>query len=155
GSKAVDYLRQAGLKATARSALHEARPWFEEALDILNGLPHDQPTLEKAFDIRLELRPVLFQLDELRGVLERLREAERIADRLNDEERQSHVWASMAWSYRQHGDLDEALAAGTRALEIAERREDLEGRLYAASGLVELHWFRGELFGAIELAHKV
>src|SRR5262249_4447444 len=71
------------------------------------------------------------------------------------DERQSHVWAAMAWSYRQHGDLDEALAAGTRALEIAERREDLEGRLFAASGLVELYWFRGELFGAIELAHKI
>src|SRR5262249_34333131 len=109
----------------------------------------------KAFDIRLELRPVLFQLAELRGLLERLREAERIAERLNDDERQSHVWAAMAWSYRQHGDLDEALAAGTRALEIAERREDLEGRLFAASGLVELYWFRGELFGAIELAHKI
>ena len=35
--KAVDYLRQAGLKAAARSALRDARTWFEQALDVLAG----------------------------------------------------------------------------------------------------------------------
>jgi hypothetical protein len=30
--KAVHYLRQAGLKAAARSALPDARVWFEQAL---------------------------------------------------------------------------------------------------------------------------
>ena len=59
GDKAVDYLRQAGLKAAGRSALHDARIWFEQALDILPGLPQTHSTLEKAFDIRLELRAVL------------------------------------------------------------------------------------------------
>ena len=35
--KAVDYLRQAGLKAAARSALQDARVWFEQALGVLGG----------------------------------------------------------------------------------------------------------------------
>jgi class 3 adenylate cyclase len=39
GEKAVLYLRQAGLKAAARSALQDARVWFEQALGVLAELP--------------------------------------------------------------------------------------------------------------------
>ena len=54
--KAVDYLRQAGLKAAARSALRDARTWFEQALGVLAALPDSHSTLDQAFEIRLELR---------------------------------------------------------------------------------------------------
>ena len=60
--KAVDYLRQAGVKAAARSALPDARVWFEQTLGVLETLPASPSTLEQAFEIRLELRPVLSQL---------------------------------------------------------------------------------------------
>jgi predicted ATPase len=49
--KAVPYLRRAGLKATARSALQEARVWFEQALGVLEALPESPSTLEQAFEI--------------------------------------------------------------------------------------------------------
>ena len=55
--KAVDYLRQAGLKAAARSALRDARTWFEQALGVLAALPDSPSTLDQAFEIRLELGP--------------------------------------------------------------------------------------------------
>jgi class 3 adenylate cyclase/tetratricopeptide (TPR) repeat protein len=155
GERAVDYVRQAGLKATGRSAIHDARVWFERALDVLSRLPETRSTLEKAVDIRLEQRTVLIQLDEFRQMLEHLREAERIAEGLNDEGRQARVWAFLAWSYRQDGELDHALAVGTRALDIAGRREDLDLRLYAASGLVETHFFRGDFSRAVKLAHDI
>ena len=74
--KAVHYLRQAGARATARSALKDARGWFEQALGVLKALPESQSVLEQAFDIRLELRPVLNLLGEARLSLDRLREAE-------------------------------------------------------------------------------
>jgi len=61
----------------------------------------------------------------------------------------------MSWSYRQNGDLDDALVSGVRALEIAKKREDLLLQLYAASGLVEVHYYRGELSRAIELGREV
>ena len=93
--KAVHYLRQAGLKAAARSALQDARAWFEQALGVLEALPESQSTLEQAFEIRLELRPVLSQLGEVRRVLERLREAEALAERLNDDRRRGRVCAFM------------------------------------------------------------
>src|SRR5262249_30705564 len=142
-------------KAAGRLAIQDARVWFEQALGILSRLPETQRTLSKAVDIRLELRAVLIQLDESRKMLEHLREAEGIAERLNDESRQARVWAFLAWSYRQDGELDHALALGARALEIAERWEDLDLRLYAASGLVETHFFRGNLSRAVELVHDV
>ena len=91
--KAVDYLRRAGLKAAARSALPDARVWFEQALGILEALPESPSTLEQAFDTRLELRPVLHQLGEVRRALERLREAETLAERLNDDRRRGRVCA--------------------------------------------------------------
>jgi len=153
GDKAVDYLRQAGQKAFGRSAIYDARVLFERALAILSQLPDTQSTLEKALDIRFELREVLIHLDEFRKVRDNIREAERIAERLKDEGRRGWVLAFLNWSCRQDGELDHALAFGTRALEIAERQEDLDLRLYAASGLVETHYFRGDLSRAAELAH--
>jgi len=155
GEKAVDYLREAGLKASGRSAIHDARLWFEQALKILRELPQNASTLEKGFDIRLELRTPLAQLDELDKMLERLHEAESIAHRLNDEGRQGRVWVSMATSHRQQGELDKALEFGTHALELAERRNDLELRLSAAVGLEELHYYRGDFSRSIELARSI
>ena len=57
--KAVHYLRQAGLKASTRSAPQEALGWFEQALGVLEALPESQSALEQAFEIRFELRTVL------------------------------------------------------------------------------------------------
>jgi predicted ATPase len=93
--KAVAYLRQAGLKAAARSALPDARGWFEQVLGVLEALPESQSTLEQAFETRLELRTVLNQLGEVRRQLELLREAETLAERLNDDHRRGRVGAFM------------------------------------------------------------
>src|SRR5262249_55480872 len=67
---AVHYLRQAGAKAAARSALAEARTWYEQALGILNSLPESRATMEEGFEVRLELRIVLRQLGEVALMLE-------------------------------------------------------------------------------------
>jgi class 3 adenylate cyclase len=47
GEKAVDYLRQAGLKASARSALTDGRARLEQALSVLEALPETPSTLEQ------------------------------------------------------------------------------------------------------------
>jgi DNA-binding winged helix-turn-helix (wHTH) protein/tetratricopeptide (TPR) repeat protein len=150
--KAVGYLRQAGLKAAARSALLDARVGFDQALGILDVLPESPSTLEQAFEIRLELRPVLILLGELRPVLERLREAEVLAERLNDERRRGQVCALVTNTHSLLGDLDEAVASGTSALEIAGRLGGLRLRILAASYLEQAHYFRGEYERVIELA---
>jgi tetratricopeptide (TPR) repeat protein len=149
--KAVHYLRQAALKAAARSAPQDARVWFEQALGVLEALPESQSTLEQAFEIRRELRPMLNQLAEVRRSLERLREAEALAERLNDDRRRGRVCAFMANTQSLLGELNEALASGTRALEIAERLGDLRLRIPATTHLEQAHYFRGEYERVVEL----
>jgi tetratricopeptide (TPR) repeat protein len=150
--KAGHFLRQAGLKATARSALAEARAWFEQALGILAALPESPSALEQAFDVRLELRPVLNLLGEVRQVLECLREAETIAERLNDNRRRGRVCAALTNVHALLGNLEEALVSGTRALEIAACLGDLRLRIQATSFLAQAHYYRGDFERAIELA---
>ena len=148
----MHYLRQAGLKAAARSAPQDARVWFEQALGALEALPESQPTLEQACDIRLELRSVLHQLGEVRRLLERLREAETLAERLNDDRRRGRVCAFTTVAHAHLGELDEALASGTRALEIAGVLGDLELRILTTTLLEQAHYYRGEYERVVELA---
>jgi class 3 adenylate cyclase/tetratricopeptide (TPR) repeat protein len=150
--KAVHYLRQAALKAAARSALPEAQSWFEQALAVLGTLPESPSALEQAFDIHLELRPVLHQLGEIRLALDRLRDAEALAERLNDERRRGRVYAIMTNSHALLGELDEALATGARALAIARTLGDLELRVATTSYLEMVHASRGDHERVVELA---
>jgi predicted ATPase/class 3 adenylate cyclase len=150
--KAVHYLRQAGLKATAQLALPDAHVWFEQALGVLEALPESQSTLEQAFDIRFELRSVLHQLGEPRRGLERLHEAEAFAERLHDDRRRGRVCAVMTPAHAHLGELDEALASGTRALEIAGVLGDLPLRILSTSLLEQAHYYRGEYERVVELA---
>jgi len=149
--KAVHYLRQAGLKAAARWALRDTRGWLEQALGVLAVLPESPSTLEQGFEIRLELRPTLNLLGEVRQVLERLREAETLAERLNDDGRRGRVSAAMANVHALLGELDEALVAGTRALEIGARLGDVRIRIVAATYLAQTHYYRGDFARVVEL----
>jgi class 3 adenylate cyclase/tetratricopeptide (TPR) repeat protein len=152
GEKGVYYLRLAGLRAAAHSALEDARDWFEQALSILKMLPSDQSTAEQAFEIRLQLWPVLVQLGEVRQQLKRLQEAEVLAEELNDEGRRGRVCASMTNIRSLLGELDEAVLSGTRALDIAERRGDLGLRILTTTYLEQAHYLRAEYERAVELA---
>src|SRR5262249_14641631 len=148
----VHYLRQAGLKATAQLALPDAHVWFEQALGVLEALPESPSTLAQAFDIRLDLRSVLHQLGEPRRGLERLHEAEAFAERLHDDRRRGRVCAVRTPAHAHLGELDEALACGTRALEIAGVLGDLPLRILSTSLLEQAHYYRGEYERVVELA---
>jgi tetratricopeptide (TPR) repeat protein len=115
-------------------------------------VPDSQSTLEQAFDIRVELRPVLFQLGEVQHTLERLREAEALAERLNDDTRRGRACVFAMNAHSLLGELDEALVSGTRALEIARRLGDLKLRIFTTTLLEQAHYFRGEYERVVELA---
>ncbi len=152
--KAVHYLRLAELRAAARSALLDARVWFEQALSILKALPANQATAEQAFDIRLQLWPVLVQLGEVRQQLKRLQEAEVLAEQLNDNGRRGRVCASMTNIRSLLGELDEAVLCGTRALEIAEQQGDLGLRILTTTYLEQAHYLLAEYESVVELATR-
>jgi class 3 adenylate cyclase/tetratricopeptide (TPR) repeat protein len=149
--KAVHYLRRAGLKAAARSALAEAVASFEQALAALAELPESRETLEQALDIRLEMRPLLSQLAEARRAFEIVLEAQALAERLNDDHRRGLVFA-FTTHHLASSAPGEALVAGRRALEIAERLGDLGLRLVTTDYLEQAHFWRGEYEKVVELA---
>src|SRR5262244_4648 len=150
--QAVTYLRQAGLKAAARSAPNDARTYFDQALSIVETLPETESTLQMGFDIRLELRQTLNQLGEIARMLERVLEAEALAERLNDDGRRGRACALMTAIHVQLGEPDEAISSGTRALAIAGRLGDLRLRILTTSFLVQAHYCRGEYERVVQLA---
>jgi tetratricopeptide (TPR) repeat protein len=150
--KAVGYLRQAGAKAAERSALQDARLWFEHALDVLGALPENRSNLEQGFEIRLEMRRVLIQLNEVHQVLKRLREAETLARRLNDDRRHGSVCAFLSTTHALLGELDEGRVTCERALEIAGSLGDLSLRITAMSCREQLQYYGGHYDHVVELA---
>src|SRR5262249_18789874 len=150
--RAAFYLRQAGIKAAARSALPDARGWFEQALDALARMPESPSTLTEGLEIRLDQWVVLNQLGEVRQALERLRVAEVLAERLNDDRQRGRVCATVTNLHSLLGELDEALVSGTRALEIADGLGDLRLRILSTTYLEQVHYFRGDYRRVVELA---
>jgi tetratricopeptide (TPR) repeat protein len=108
--------------------------------------------LERAFDIRLELRTVLHELGDVPQGLERLCEAEALAERLNDDHRRGRVCAFMTNIHSLLGESDDALLTGTRALEIAGRLGDLQLRILSTTYLEQAHYSRGEYEQVVDLA---
>jgi tetratricopeptide (TPR) repeat protein len=121
-------------------------------MTVLEALPDNRAALEQAFEIRLEMRSVLRQLGETRQMLDQLREAETLAERLGDDRRLGQVCALMTTVHSTLDELDEALATGTRALEIARRLEDLRLRIVAARNLEQARYYRGEYEEMVESA---
>jgi class 3 adenylate cyclase/tetratricopeptide (TPR) repeat protein len=137
--KAVTYLRQAGAKALARSAYHEAVTRFEQALAALNPLPDTRQKVERAIDLRLELRQSLFPLNELATALGYLREAEGLARTLDDSRRLGWVSAYMCGHHlHTGGDVAEVRTLAQRVEAIAERLGDvplqIAAQYYLAAG---------------------
>ena len=95
---------------------------------------------------------MLILLGELRKTLQRLREAEALAERLGDDPRRGRVAAFVTNSHSQLGEPDEALASGTRALEIAGRLGDVKLRILTTGYLAQAYYYRGEYERVVKLA---
>ncbi len=142
--KAVGYLRQAGEKATARSAHREAVTCFQQALGAIAHLPRNRDTMATAIDLRLDLRSALTPLGEYRRILDLLGEAEAIAGDIQDEARLGHVVADVSARLRNTGDHAGALDAGQRARAIATRLQDRDLEVLATYRLAQAHFAVGE-----------
>jgi len=150
--KAVSYLRQAGVKAATQSANRQAVLWFDQALSALDELPESRASLEQAFDIRVGQWAALAQLGDVRRMRERLPEAEAIAEKLDDDRRRGSVWRLATSLNNMLGEMDEAVASGTRALAIAERLDDLDLRRRTTRLLEMQYYHRGEYERVVDLA---
>jgi predicted ATPase/class 3 adenylate cyclase len=123
--KAVLYLKQAGDKALARSAIQEAVGYFDQALSALRQLPRTPDNLAQEIDLRLELRNALHPLGEHDRVYEILREAQALAESADDNRRLARVFSLLAQSLRLKGEYEQALQVGTEAVRIGSQLGDL------------------------------
>ena len=122
--KAVTYLRQAGVKAAARSAFRQAAAAYEQALGVLPRLPESRFALEHAVDLRTDLRDVLTPLAEPERLLPELLAAVPIAERLQDRWRQVHVSSGLVNTLFGLSDYRRSVTEGIRALALADGLED-------------------------------
>jgi class 3 adenylate cyclase/tetratricopeptide (TPR) repeat protein len=143
---AIDYLRQVGLKAAARSANQEAVAWFEQALGALAHLPEERGTIEHGIDIRIDLRNALLPLGELPRILERLKEADQLAQGLGDQRRSSRIASRLAHTLLMNGDPQSAVESAHYALEMARALADptlaVSARVYLGYGYYGLGDYR-------------
>jgi tetratricopeptide (TPR) repeat protein len=148
--KAVAYCWQAGDKALARSAHHEAVGFLEQALGALRHLPETHATREQALDIRLALGSALLPLGRWEHLLAALREAEALAVVLDDLRRLGQVSVYLSASFYFRGAYDQATASGQRALTLATAAGDGALQVLAQQRLGAVSWAQGDYRRAIE-----
>jgi tetratricopeptide (TPR) repeat protein len=152
---AAGYLQAAGTRALARSATRTAVDHLDRAIVALDRVERRRDVLERAIDIRLDLRYALALLGQYERALPRLREAEALALELNDTVRQGRVVSFLANGLYLLGDHAGAITAARRATEIAQLLDDFPTRvtadIYAGRALHVLGRYREstELFRGV------
>ena len=124
-SEAIGYWLKAARLASARWANREAVASFEQALHLLEAQPQTRETLERAIDIRFELRTSLLPLGEFEQIFSHLHEAEGLARSLHDQPRLGRVSVLMCHNLWMKGQPKEALTFGQNAQTIAESLGDV------------------------------
>ena len=153
--KAVAYLYQAGAKAYARSAHHEAVTYFEQALAALPHLPESHETLEQAIDIHFDLAKSLLPLGQVDGRLQHLRNAEGLAKALGDQRRLGWVSTHMCDHFWFTGAFTESRTFGESAQAIAETIQDVPLQVAADFYLGVTCFSLGDYHRAEDLCRRV
>jgi tetratricopeptide (TPR) repeat protein len=140
--KGVRYLREAVARALGRSAHREAVTAAEQALAALAHLPESRERMERAVDLRFELRTALWPLGTMDRILTALHEAETVAEALADRRRTGLAAAYLCTSFYGLAAHDQAVAAGERARAHGDAVGDLDLRVLAGSNLGQAHMAR-------------
>lgn len=146
--KAVPYLREAGLRTLARSALHDAAHYFEQALVALQRLPESHTRHERAIDLAFDLRTALLPQGELQRITERLTTAEALAKAIGDRRRLGMISVFLCIHFYLVCDHADALAAADQATACGEFGAETVGTIYRAL----THHSAGDYHQAIEAA---
>src|SRR5262245_61117022 len=116
--KAVSYSREAGAKAMSRSALREARSWYQQAFEALKHIPASREKLGHEIDLHLDLRNVLFLLGDFAAVAEHLHAAESLVENLEERRRWVRPLTFLNVHYGLAGDPERAVQYGKRAMAL-------------------------------------
>jgi tetratricopeptide (TPR) repeat protein len=152
--KAVAYYQQAGAKAHARAAWHEAVTCCEQALTALTHLPEISDRTVLAIDLRRSLGRALELLGEYDRARTHLKEAESLARALDDRARLGRVLVDIVQSRRMQADYANAMAVGQRALAIAAELGDRALQVAATQRLASVHFAIGDFGQAAVLLRR-
>jgi tetratricopeptide (TPR) repeat protein len=160
--QAVTYCQQAAARAMAGSAYREAVGYVEQALAAPAQLPETRNTLEQAIDLRCDLRNALLPLDEHTRILDHLCTAETLAEQLGDDQRRGRIAGQLCISLLPMDEYEQAIAAGQRALALAEELGLRPLQAHCHHGLGTLYatvsqreQARSALTTAIDLYHAI
>jgi DNA-binding NtrC family response regulator/tetratricopeptide (TPR) repeat protein len=149
--EAVGYLRDAGTRAFAHSANHEAVGWLEQALAALGHMPQTEARQAEAADLHIAMRNALTLLAQHERALRHLREAQALAERIGDRRRLGRALSFQANSLFLMGQNDGAIAAGGQARALAEELGDIALRTTTDMYVGRAHLHLGEFPRAIEI----
>jgi predicted ATPase len=152
--KALAYCRQAGARATARSAHREAVTYFEQALTALAQFPERRDTLEQAIDLRLDLRNALHPLSEDVRIIDNLRTAEAIAKRLGDDQRLGQIALHLCICFSIMDEHDRAIVEGQRALALGASIDALDLQAVAQIYLGLMYFDVGDYRQALDFSRR-
>jgi tetratricopeptide (TPR) repeat protein len=122
---AVQYAREAGMRALGRSAYREARTAYEQALRALEHLPETREYTEQAIELRFALRTALLPLAEFGQIAEVLQIAERSASALGDHHRQARASIYIGLLHYARAEHEAALHSIRRAHAVGEALRDV------------------------------
>jgi class 3 adenylate cyclase/tetratricopeptide (TPR) repeat protein len=148
-AKAVEYLQRVAKRAEARAALRTSIDHYERALTALARLPQDRSAMERAVDLRLEMRIPLYGLGDIDGIRSQLEAAEDQANALGDAQRLGWIWTYRANHAWMGGDHTRAVEFGHRAIATPAREFPLQ--LESTYRLGQVYLSLGEYRRALEL----
>lgn len=124
---AVQALRDAGLRAIARSAHYPAISFIEQALEANAHLPEGAARDTTTIDLLCDSRVAMWAVDDHRErILANLKRAAELAARTGDRRRRGQVASFLVQEYRVAGRLQEAIETGEQALAIGRETSDIE-----------------------------
>jgi class 3 adenylate cyclase/tetratricopeptide (TPR) repeat protein len=121
---AIDYWIRAGEKAYSLYANDDAVRFFERAITLLQKLPETRDNLERAVDLRFQLRNALLPLGETDRVLRSLDELDPILAGLGDKLRSAQYAAYRCNHHFLIGEQRRAIEFAETAIRLAREHGD-------------------------------
>jgi class 3 adenylate cyclase/tetratricopeptide (TPR) repeat protein len=121
---AIEYWVKAGAKAYSLYANEDAVRFFERSLTLLKKLPETRDNLERAVDIRFQLRNALLPLGETDRILRSLDELDPILARLGDKQRSAQYAAFRCNHHFLIGQQRRAIEFGETGVRLARECGD-------------------------------
>jgi tetratricopeptide (TPR) repeat protein len=121
---AIEYWLKAGAKAYSLYANEDAVRFFERSLTLLKKLPETRDNLERAVDIRFQLRNALLPLGETDRILRSLDELDPILARLGDKQRSAQYAAFRCNHHFLIGQQRRAIEFGETGVRLARECGD-------------------------------